>query len=93
MVRFPAQPRGGKHQGSCFHPFLLPNVMLLNASFEPSQLGSSVGGMGRAMGKPGLYDCCMGSPGCALLCIPTASDSAHPCWIQLCKAQGTSLQV
>lgn len=36
---------------SCFYPFLLPNVMLLNARFDPSHLGSSAGeGRGDGMG-------------------------------------------
>ena len=28
---------------SCFYPFLLPDVVMLNARFDPSRLGSSVG--------------------------------------------------
>lgn len=53
----------------------------------------------RPLVKPGLCDYCAGPPRLCFamlvqgLRIPIASDSAHLCRIQLCKAQGLRLRI
>lgn len=64
---------------SCFYPFLLPHVMVLNARFDPSQLGSSVGagrwdGMGH--GKARAVRLLCGEP---WLCF-----AVYPSYFRLC---------